>query len=201
MAKKQAAGARKVARKTARKSSTAGAAPKGRALKTSRDTSERQRVQKEISQQNPGTRRRGDALDQRDSQTSEVLPTQLSEGRRGSTRAATVDEIRKEQGKVDVERVTAHGQIDHAALNHPREEHEHRVANLTRARVEAPTPRDITKITDQEQIAEMLRLETKADNLYFWRDEQERKAEKPRQPVIDAINARLREVQGDPILT
>lgn len=88
--------------------------------------------------------------------------------------------------------------MDHAALNHPREEHLHR-PNDPGASVEGPSPRDPRLVEDMSVLMEQIRTETKADNLYLMR-RKERNSKEPREHLIDAINARLREVQGEPIL-
>jgi len=109
-------------------------------------------------------------------------------------RAKTVDEFHDQQ----VPDPAPTSVIDHGIKNHGREEHNHVPAGAN-SHVEGPAPRRISKIQDDDLILETLRLETKADNLYLMRRE-EREADKPRDYVIDAINQRLKEVQGEPIL-
>lgn len=87
--------------------------------------------------------------------------------------------------------------IEHGATAHPRSEHEHRPGG-TRATVEGPAPRHPRLAVDDNALLEQIRLENKADSLYYIR-QKEREAPEPRDSVIDAINARLREVQGEPI--
>lgn len=88
--------------------------------------------------------------------------------------------------------------MDHGALLHPREEHLHRPGEAE-TRTEGPTPRDPRLVEDENALLEQIRAETKADNLYFMR-RRERASAEPRESVIDSINQRLREVQGEPIL-
>jgi hypothetical protein len=59
-------------------------------------------------------------------------------------------------------------------------------------------PREITSFEDLDDVFEKIRTAEKADVLYAWKA-QEKAAEKPRQEVIDAINARLLHVQGPPL--
>lgn len=126
--------------------------------------------------------------------TSSRVARQLSKGER----AKSFDEV---QRKPDQPALA--GNVDHAILNHPRSEHEHRVGDAG-AHIEGPAPRSLTEKVNgtqrsDESILEQLRIETKADNLYLLR-RQERESENPRDYLIKAINERLREVQGDPIL-
>lgn len=114
-------------------------------------------------------------------------------------RTKSLDEVQAENEKATVKSASAVGQIDHAALNHPRSEHEHRVGAAA-AHVEGPAPRRVDKIEDESVILEQLRLESHADNLYLMRRQEREREDGAREHVIDAINARLVEVQGAPIL-
>jgi hypothetical protein len=109
-------------------------------------------------------------------------------------RTKSLDEL---QGPIPKASFTS--QIDHALVNHPRSEHDHR-PGAAAATVEGPAPKRIADETDDKLILEQLRLETKADNLYWLRRQERERDDGARQHVIDAINLRLREVQGDPIL-
>lgn len=114
-------------------------------------------------------------------------------------RAQTLSEKQREDGDaLTRDQLGVTGQVDHAILNHRRAEHAHNGGG-PKARIEGPAPVRLKALQSDEQVLETLRLETKADNLYFMRRE-ERESDEPRPWVIDAINARLREVQGDPIL-
>ena len=96
-----------------------------------------------------------------------------------------------------VEATTAVQTIEHGSTNHPRSEHQHRPEGV-RASTEGPAPRPASLAGDLSTLLEQLRNETKADNLYYLRAREREQAE-PREDVIDAINQRLREVQGEPI--
>lgn len=116
-----------------------------------------------------------------------------SKGKKEPARAKSLDDVQGEQPKAAV-----FGQVDHAQANHTRAEHEHTVADNA-TRVEGPAPRRLSDAASEADVLEQIRLETKADNLYFLR-RQERGSDAPREHVIASINARLLEVQGAPIL-
>lgn len=131
---------------------------------------------------------------------AEAKEASKSEGRESSKgRTKSLDEVQAENEKATVKSAQATGQIDHAILNHPRSEHEHRVGAAA-AHVEGPAPRRVDQIDDEAVILEQLRLEVHADNLYLMRRQEREREDGARQHVIDAINARLVEVQGAPIL-
>lgn len=134
---------------------------------------------------------------QKDLEQSSRIERESSKG--DGKRARTLSEQQIADGKgLNEKNIEARGNIDHAIVNHMRGEHEHGIGSPT-ARIEGPAPIRLANVKSDEQILEILRHEVKADNLYFMRRE-ERESDEPRQHIIDAINARLREVQGDPIL-
>jgi len=123
-------------------------------------------------------------------------PAKPKKGARESSpkhRALNLDETQSEAATPGV-----FGQVDHAQVNHTRAEHPHTVGGPS-AHIEGPSPRRISDVDDEADVMEQIRLENKADNLYLMR-RQERASEKPREYVIQSINARLVEVQGAPIL-
>lgn len=61
-----------------------------------------------------------------------------------------------------------------------------------------PSPIRLTEVDDLAEVSEKIRMTDKADVLYLWRD-QERVEAKPRQGVINLIEARLLNVQGPPL--
>jgi hypothetical protein len=132
-------------------------------------------------------------------ETEEALAKKSSKRRSSAPKGKAINQediaVGPFQGPTDKIGVTSN--IDHGALNHPRSESPH-VVGEGRAAVEGPVPMHPRLIDDPAVLLEQLRLETKADNLYLQR-QRERDSDEPRQHVIEAINQRLREVQGEPL--